>query len=195
MPDNEWDDYAADWDGNTVASEYANNAYGELVKAINFSGLDILDFGCGTGLLCERLSGEANQIVALDGSPKMIEQLKRKALANVFPIVGFLSQGLIDKNALLQKRFDLITASSVCAFLPDYEDTLRLLGSLLKPNGTFVQWDWLTLDGSSETGFSKAEVYLAMKNTGFKDVKITQPFVMEDADSDLPVLMAAAKMP
>ncbi|MCH8334286.1 MAG: class I SAM-dependent methyltransferase [Proteobacteria bacterium] len=41
----------------------------------------------------------------------------------------------------LTEKFDLVVASSVCSFLPDYNSTLRDLSSALKPGGLFVQWE------------------------------------------------------
>ena len=80
-----------------------------------------VDFGCGTGLLTERMSPHASSIVALDSSNKMIAILNNKNLPNVTTVAEELSAELINKNASLNNRFDLIVASSVFAFLPDYE--------------------------------------------------------------------------
>ena len=143
MTSNEWDEFAAEWDGNTATSAYADHAFAELAQVVDLAGLRVFDFGCGTGLLAERLSPHVSKVVALDGSSKMIEQLKLKALPNVFPIAGFLTASLMRRNTLLQTKFDLVTASSVCAFLPDYGAILQTLRSLLRSGGTYVQWDWL----------------------------------------------------
>ena len=146
MAINEWDDFADQWDSNPSAKKYANNAFEELNKVVKLNKAMVLDFGCGTGLLSEKLSSYADQVVALDGSLKMIEQLKQKSISNVTPIADFLSPELIDNEPQLGREFDLITASSVCAFLPDYKATLKLLRSLLKPRGFFIQWDWLYIN-------------------------------------------------
>lgn len=190
---NEWDEYADEWDSNGSTSTYADNAYRELVKTIKLDGQRVFDFGCGTGLLAERLSPVVQEIVALDGSLKMIGQLKRKALSNVFPIASFLTRDLIANNTLLHTRFDLLTASSVCAFLPDYDETLTLLRSLLLPGGVYVQWDWLSPDESSEGGFTERRVRQALGRADFKSISISQPFVMESSPDNLTVLMAVAE--
>ena len=138
MTDNEWDEYAGGWDTNRSTTVYANFAFAELLKITELAALSVFDFGCGTGLLSERMSPEISHIVALDSSAKMIERLKQKALPNVFPIAEFLTGDLIRRNSLMHQKFDLITASSVCAFLPDYKADLSLLRSILKPKPTIA---------------------------------------------------------
>ncbi len=195
MAVNEWDDFAEQWDSDVSTNIYADHAYGEIVKIVKLGGQRVFDFGCGTGLLTARLSDDAGEIVALDGSSKMIEKLNRKGLPNVFPIAGFLSESLIQNNTLLHQKFDLLIASSVCAFLPDYEATLPLLKSLLVPNGIYVQWDWLASDESSENGFTERRVQQALHDAGFDSISISQPFAIDDPPDTLTVLMAIAKIP
>ncbi len=195
MTINEWDEYAREWEDNAATSVYADNAYGELARIVALDGQRVLDFGCGTGLLAERLSPDVKEIVALDGSSKMIEQLKLKALPNVFPIAGFLNERVIETNTLLHQKFDLVTASSVCGFLPDYEAALMLLKSLMVPDATYIQWDWLSLDENSENGFTERRVERALGETGFKSITITRPFQIESSPDTMTVLMAVAKTP
>ena len=78
MPTNEWDDYAEDWDENPQTSLYASNAFQELQREVQLGDMRVLDFGCGTGLLTEKLSPQVKEIVALDGSSKMIQILNQK---------------------------------------------------------------------------------------------------------------------
>jgi len=193
MTINEWDDYADEWDSNISTSVYADNAFRELNKIVKLEGQRVFDFGCGTGLLSERLSPHVQEIVALDGSAKMIDQLALKALPNVFPIAEFLTKNLIENNQLLRTKFDLIVASSVCAFLPDYEDSLSLIRSLLKPDGVYVQWDWLSADKNSEGGFTEEWVRQALSRANFNNMSLSQPFVMDSPPDSLTVLMAAAE--
>lgn len=130
-----WDDYAEEWDNNEDAISYSEKAFETLVNEVKLEGLNILDFGCGTGLLTEKLSPLANQIVALDASHKMTSVLNDKNLSNVITITESISKSVIKDTFLSSMKFDLIVASSVFGFLPEYESTLRLLKSLLIPGG------------------------------------------------------------
>ena len=187
-----WDDYAEEWDSNEDAISYANKAFNTLFDQINLEGLNVLDFGCGTGLLTERISPHASNIVALDSSSKMIAILDNKNLPNVSTVAEQLSEELINKNASLNNRFDLIVASSVFGFLPDYESTLKLLKSLLVPDGVLVQWDWLSPSEDSDFGFSEETIESAYRNTGFNLTSITKPFSLTNSKGTMTVIMAVA---
>lgn len=186
---NEWDNYAEMWD--SVASDYADNAFSELKKAIHLKGLRILDFGCGTGLLSERMAPFAKEIVALDNSVKMTEILKNKNLPDTTVVCDILTTDLISEQPALQNQFDLIVASSVCSFLPNYSETVELLYTLLKPEGLFIQWDWLTVEPGSKESFSKEEVQTVLHQIGFTEIKVSVPFEMSGPDGTMPVLMAS----
>lgn len=188
---NEWDEYAEGWDVDAAVQEYADNAFEALLQVVNVDGLSVFDFGCGTGQLTQRLSPSVKEIVALDGSPEMIKRLDQKGLSNVSTIADYLTQEMIDRNPELGGRFDLVVASSVCGFLPDYEATLGLLKSLLRKGGVFVQWDWLSED--SETGMSKSRVRSALESQGFVDVQISTPFEMTSSKGSMTVLMATGE--
>ena len=190
--DNEWDDYADDWDSDESAVLYSNEAFNSLSKIVNVKGANLLDFGCGTGLLTEKLSPVANHIVALDTSSKMLAVLTGKKLPNVTTINEPLSAKLIAGDQSLNNGFDVIVASSVCGFLPDYEATLSLLKSMLNPSGTFVQWDWLSQGGKSDFGLSEEKVISAYEKSGLSLVALTQAFSLSGRNGSMPVLMGVA---
>lgn len=187
---NEWDEYADNWDIDPSVEEYAKNAFKTLQAHLKINNLTVLDFGCGTGTLTQLMSPTVKSIVAIDPSPKMIKYLQQKALNNVTPIADYLSNELINNTPVLKEKFDLIVASSVCSFLPDYQATLNLLKSRLKKGGLFVQWDWLSSDESSDMGLSEQTVKQTLLAAGFVKTTITQPFSMLSSKGDMPVLMA-----
>lgn len=189
---NEWDEYAEGWDTDPTVIEYAQNAFKALTAQINLNNLSVFDFGCGTGALTEIISSRVKLIVALDASPKMIDILKAKNLKNVLTIPDYLSRELIDNNPALNQQFDLIIASSACSFLPDYASTLTLLKGMLKSSGVFVQWDWLASSENTEVGFTENLVKKTLLQSGFSDIKITSPFVMQSSEGNMPVMMVVA---
>lgn len=190
---NEWDEYAENWDVDPSVEQYAKNAFSELLDSININGLTVLDFGCGTGALTQLMSPSVESIVAIDPSSEMIKLLDKKALNNVTSICDYLSSELVQNFPELENKFDLIVASSVCGFLPDYEMTLSLLKSLLKKDGLFVQWDWLSEDDSSGMGLSEKRVKQAFLASGFVSIKVNSPFIMNSSKGNMPVLMAIGK--
>jgi predicted TPR repeat methyltransferase len=186
-----WDDYADDWDANDMVRHYSDCAFKELQSQIPLEGLNILDFGCGTGCLTEKLSPIATSIVAMDPSTKMIEVLNSKKLNNVQSISDTLKSEIIRTHKL--QNFDLIVASSVCLFLPDYEGMAHLFKKILSPTGTFIQWDWMSKDEDSSQGLTKKRITSALNNAGFKSVSVTSPFSLFSQGKDRTVLMGVGK--
>lgn len=190
---NEWDEYAENWDVDPTVEEYAKNAFSDLLESIDINGLTVLDFGCGTGALTQLMSPIVKSIVAIDPSSEMIKHLDKKALNNVSSISDYLSKELVQTLPEFKNKFDLIVASSVCGFLPDYEGTLSLLKSQLKDGGVFIQWDWLSNDDSSDMGLSEKRVKQALVESGFVNARVNSPFIMSSSKGNMPVLMAIGK--
>lgn len=194
-----WDDYAEEWDANPEVVRYAELAFDSLRDALSSNDLlsskssRILDFGCGTGLLTEKLVGSANDVVSLDLSSKMVEVLNKKGLASVTTVVDELSRNLLERHPAFHQPFDLIVASSALAFVPDFEATLSLLHSCLSSQGVLVQWDWLKPSDESDMGFSKNELTEAYQTCGFTNVVMSEPFSMTSPNGELPVVMVVAR--
>ena len=160
-----WDEEAENWDDNPAVQTYSRAAFRSLLglSGLSLEGKRVLDFGCGTGLLTAAMAAEATSVVGLDVSAPMVEGLRRKELPNVTALVG----GVHDHEL---GRFDLVTCSSVCAFLDDYPGTVRALAALLRPGGWFVQWDW-ELDPEAEEPYG-----LSRDGAGLVDVAVRVGF-------------------
>ncbi|GJL82561.1 MAG: methyltransferase [marine bacterium B5-7] len=184
-----WDACAAGWDDNKDVINYSSKAFVSLRKVVDLTGLRIFDFGCGTGLLTERMAEYAERITALDPSAKMIAVLESKKLSNVDTIVGEITEKIFDLRPGLVSGFDLVVASSVCAFLDDYQLTLALLKRLLKPNGLFVQWDWLKSDKCQTFGFTENQLLSAFKQAGMTMLSVSTPFSLVSEGGEMEVLM------
>ena len=184
-----WDEYANGWDKNPDARNYSEKAFQRLLEVAEIEGALVFDFGCGTGLLTEKIAPHATSIVALDNSEKMIEILKGKNLRNVEAIFGSLEEFLMPSETKEPTRFDLVVASSVCSFVSDYEGTLQKLHTILKPGGRLVQWDWFSPDGSSHPGFTKKQISTAMTRAGFLAVSVSDGFTMSGEQDEALVLM------
>lgn len=187
-----WDEYAGEWDTTPDAIAYAEKAFQCLANVARIEGRAVFDFGCGTGLLTERIAPFAEFVVALDTSQKMIDVLAAKDLPNVASIRGTVVEWLSSESRRHADRFDLVVASSVCAFVPDYVETLRQLRSILRAGGTYVQWDWLSSGETSGPGFTEAQVFDALKEAGFRRIAVSTAFSMAHPDGHAPVLMAVA---
>lgn len=187
-----WDDYAVEWENEPSALLYADKAFESLQQVVDIQSIRVLDFGCGTGLLSQKLSPLVKDIVALDSSEAMIEQLDSKQLKNVEPVVDTLSRGLVAMHPAFRHQFDLVVASSVCSFLPNYSDVADIVYSLLNKGNYFVHWDWFSEDDQEGT-MNPRHVLQVLSSVGFDEVEVTTPFSIDTPRGKLTVLMATAK--
>ncbi|WP_071871552.1 class I SAM-dependent DNA methyltransferase [Atopomonas hussainii] len=189
-----WDDYADGWDSHPAVQAYAEQAFSALQAVQPLAGLKVFDFGCGTGLLSEKIARQAQQVVALDPATKMLAVLDAKQVGNIHTVASALTPELIAEHAWAG-QFALVVASSALAFVDDYPQTLRLLRSLLQPGGYLVQWDWLQSDDGAGMGFTRAALNSAIPAAGFATPSLSTPFVLDGEQGALPVLMAVAVNP
>jgi 2-polyprenyl-3-methyl-5-hydroxy-6-metoxy-1,4-benzoquinol methylase len=188
-----WDDYADDWDSNSDVIEYSKKAFDSLCEFKSLEGLNILDFGCGTGQLTEKIARLASSVVAVDSSPKMIEVLKSKKITNVNSLACEVSRNTINENPIFKPGFDLIVASSVCVFVPDYEKTLSDLKLLLKEGGIFIQWDWKRSNGEDDFGFTNEIITEAYLKVGLSVVRVSEAFSLTSEKGTMKVIMGIAR--
>lgn len=95
--ESEWDEHAAGWDDNEAVRAYADAADASLTALVDQNGLELAgatacDFGCGTGLLTERLVRRCRHIDAIDTSTAMREVVATKIERNGWQTVRLLDR-------------------------------------------------------------------------------------------------------
>lgn len=191
-----WDEHAKNWDRDERARHYADQAFISLtehvsVHANEWKSKRILDFGCGTGLLTEKLAPLVRDVIAVDISPAMIDVLHKKEIGNVTAICTNIDDHAMRSSAPWFSDFDLIVASSVCGFLPNYEYTIGALSKTLNAAGYFVQWDWLST-GDDDSGMTIDRVSKAFNGADLKCIHLDEAFAVTFDDGKMPVLMGVA---
>lgn len=92
---------------------------------------DVLDLGCGTGLMGMELKSLASRLVGVDLSPQMIAQAATRALYDeliVEDLCEFLARAPSD-------AFDLVSAADVLNYLGNLTPVLAGAHRLLRPGG------------------------------------------------------------
>lgn len=145
---------------------------------VSLAEAKICDFGCGTGALSERLvrNGKVASIASVDSSPKMLSELRAKIDKVGWSDTFTTHESVAD--AAVNQPFDLVVASSVCSFVPDYPQIVKELSALLRPGGLFVQWDWEQEDHTAkEAGaLTREEIKAALIAAGLTDVVVDTAF-------------------
>ncbi|HHF3066253.1 class I SAM-dependent methyltransferase [Vibrio diabolicus] len=187
----DWDGLAKNWESNPATEQFAQSVFEQLQQLTQLDGIKVLDFGCGTGQLSQRLSPMVKDIVALDASEAMIEELDKKELANVEPVVDALSRGLVAQHPAFRGQFDLVVASSVLAFVEDLDASLKISHSLLNHGGYFVHFDWIA--ESEQDGFTLEKSKRALKDAGFTEVESQHVFDITSDGKTMSVLMGLGR--
>ncbi len=190
-----WDDLADEWDNQPGVHDYAAAAFTSLQAIaarhdVSLTDARVCDFGCGTGLLTEKLVPLARSIVAVDNSPRMREVLDRKSARhgweNVATSVAVPADG----------RFDLVACSSALAFVPDYASMATTLVRHLDPGGLFVQWDWELEPGDAHgVGFTRQQITTTLNSAGLGDVVVDTAFEVRVDDMVMAPLVGSGIVP
>lgn len=126
----------------TIANYYANKAlsYGmsstRMRKILgivsHYSGKRILDVGCATGYLGEKLKNRGNYVVGLDISPLAVDQAKKRLDEAFVYNLGS------DETFPTKEKFDLIIMSEVVEHLFSPKKAINRLKHQLKPGGELL---------------------------------------------------------
>lgn len=138
-------------DINPVRLTYIKKFLELQEKKIN--QINILDCGCGAGILSESLANLGAQVTGLDLSPEVIEVAKNHAQQNSLNIKYFASE-LKDFKKQNKLEFDAIVCLEMLEHVENPESILQDLSVLLKKNGLL----FLSTINRNWTSFAKAIV-------------------------------------
>ncbi len=113
-----------------------------IVKKYVGTGMQILDIGCGTGLLMEDAVKAGAKVKGIDISKGMLKMAKKRIEKNGWSnITSIYNAGAVEiENLFSENSFDLIVSTLVFSELYSEERALALfqIRKLLKPNGKLV---------------------------------------------------------
>lgn len=193
---NNFNESAKNWD--TEAKVKLGSAIAKSIKKNIklYKNMNVLDFGCGTGLLIFPLIDEVGTVHGIDLAPNMLDILKEKGrdyknltteLSGIFEITS---------------TFDLIMSSMVMHHIEDITKLAKKLYDSLNPNGMIAIADIMKEDGSFHDsldgiyffGFSNEFLEKIFKGAGFKEIKIVEDiFIIEKNDKKYPLFLLIGK--
>ena len=97
----------------------------------------ILDFGCGSGAITNKLFKAVKAIEAIDISSGMLDFAKRQADENSIGNINYIQTSIFDER-FKDESFDVILAFNVLHYIEDMQSLIKRINSLLKPNGIFI---------------------------------------------------------
>ncbi len=164
-----FDAKAQEWDKNQRRRQTAQKVASAIKECVPKGHYDILDFGCGTGLVSFELADIAKSITGVDTSAKMVEEFNKKSNT---PHIKAYQTRLED----LPNSFDLILSSMTFHHIEDIDTLIQNLAKKLRPKGFICVADLVREDGSfhSDTtgvhhfGFDPVELAKIFERHGLK---------------------------
>lgn len=193
---------AAAWDANPFVHQMSDEAWKAIQKHVpcfqaSTDTIDVLEIGCGTGLLSFSVATKVREVVAVDAAQGMIDVLKQKIdkskVTNIRP-VAVLLEDPEDSNLPAanpakpegsRRKYDLITSHLVLHHIPDLKPVLITMLGCLKPGGMVGLTDFEDfgpeakrfhpqnkMGGVERHGINSKWMEGLMREVGFVDVNI-----------------------
>jgi ubiquinone/menaquinone biosynthesis C-methylase UbiE len=123
-----------------VSADYQFKSGQKLLAALDIArGEQLLDVGCGTGLLAEHAAAlvePSGRVTGVDPLPERIRLAQRRACGNLEFAVG----DAYDLSRFPDLSFDTAYMNAVFHWLPDKVEPLAQLYRVLKPGGRLGIW-------------------------------------------------------
>ena len=182
----DFDKEAASWDERPYRIKLAKDIADAVTRQIPVaSDMDVMDFGCGTGLVTLRLQPLVRSITGVDSSQGMVDMLTKKiaemGLGNVKAMLVDL-----DRGGTLTGSYDLIVSNMTLHHVRDIRYLLDQFHGILAPSGYLCIADLDLEDGQFHEnnvgvfhpGFDRAELRKSFEDAGFDRIQDTSATTM-----------------
>ena len=190
---------ADDWDANDRRTRLAAAIGDAIVEHVPLhEGMNVLDFGAGTGLIASRIAPRVNRVVAVDTSQAMLDKLAAKA--ELQGKVETLRRDILDDP--LDTRFDLIASAMAMHHVEDTAGLIQRFGEHLTDSGMLALADLDSEDGSFHppntegvfhSGFDRDELRALLEGHGFERVEFFTAHIVKGDEKDYPVFLVTAR--
>lgn len=135
-----WEDLGPWWDASVEDGDYFHRAFifPNIEKLLELKGGElILDAGCGNGALSRYLTKRGAEVFGVDFSSSLIQQAEQRSQGIMYEAMDLTD--VIELQRLAQSMtFDRIVCSMVLHDMSNITPFFQSLGSLLKPEGSFI---------------------------------------------------------
>lgn len=137
---------AVSWDQNPGRVKLAGDVAGAIARQIDLTQeMDVLDFGCGTGLLTMHLQPHVRFITGVDSSEGMLDGLRQKISSQAITNVAVRHCDL-DAGDTLSGSHQLVVSSMTLHHVQDTQDLIHKFKAVTAPGGNLCIAD-LDLEG------------------------------------------------
>jgi ubiquinone/menaquinone biosynthesis C-methylase UbiE len=175
----DFDKAAVSWDENSGRVKMVRDIARTMIDEIKLTpAMDVMDFGCGTGLLTLQLQPFVRSITGVDSSRGMLDILNSKIKdRNLNNVKTFFLD--IEKDDVLKGNYNLITSSMTFHHIRNIRYLLDQFYNVMLPESILCIADLDSDDGqfheSNEGvfhfGFDREKLSAALREAGFRDIK------------------------
>ena len=173
-----FDEYAKKWDTEfriDRAKKIANKIKEKIEIDIN---MNVMEFGCGTGLVSFELFDNFKTLTLIDSSKNMLEiaELKIKE----YKTANIKTRYIDIMNEDIEEKYDLIYTSMALHHIKDIDLVISKLSKLLTNEGKLCIIDLDEEDGSfhhnfpnfdGHNGFNQKELQSVLEKNNFKEIE------------------------
>jgi ubiquinone/menaquinone biosynthesis C-methylase UbiE len=206
---NNFDEAAATWDEKPQRVEMAKKvAQAVLHEAQPDKKTEVLDYGCGTGLVAFHLAPHVKIVIGADSSTGMLEVLQQKIEQHKQANVRALFLDL-EKDRAPENCCDLLVSNMTMHHVGELKTVLQAFHTMLRPGGRLCVAD---LDkepgifhgpnpeehGVKHFGFERNYIKQLLQETGFSEPKDTTAHVLrkeldDGSERDFPMFLVTAR--
>jgi ubiquinone/menaquinone biosynthesis C-methylase UbiE len=187
MSKKDFDRAAVSWDEKPGRIKLAADVANAIVKSVEIhADMDVLDYGCGTGLLTLSLQPHVRSITGADSSHGMLDVLNAKI--KKFELTNGKTRFLdLERDDTPEERFHLITCSMTFHHVNDPFLLINQFYTLLHPHGYLciadLDPDKGKFHGSNEgvmhSGFERSSMRNLFLQAGFRNIGDTTASIIE----------------
>ena len=107
------------------------------IERIGLTGKQVLDVGCGGGILSESMTRAGAQVLGIDLAPAVLQVAELHAL-DAQVVVEYRCVAAEELALERPRSFDLVTCMEMLEHVPDPQSTLSALATLVRPGGDVI---------------------------------------------------------
>ncbi|OPX63203.1 MULTISPECIES: class I SAM-dependent methyltransferase [unclassified Methanoregula] len=171
-----FDAEAATWDSEPGRVKLADDVAQAIRGMVSLTPeMDVLDFGCGTGLLTLHLQPLVRSITGVDSSQGMLAvfdgKIRKQGITNARTRFADLNKGDMPDG-----RYDLVISSMTFHHIRDIPHLLKMMAGVLRPSGQIAVID-LDPDGGKFHSSNAGVFHFGFERSVMKDLLEAEGFV------------------
>ena len=179
MSESYFDKAAADWDEQPRHVHLMKMIGTAILREARPSKtMDVLDYGCGTGLISLFLLPHVRSATGADNSPGMLEVLRRKIATGGLSTMRAVGLNL-ESDPVPDDRYHMVVVGMAMHHISDVDKVLKAFHAMLLPGGVLCIADLDTEPGTfhpasrpvPHNGFDREKLKSRLAEHGFAEMK------------------------